>query len=153
MSIPLLIGVMMEIIRVSDILIKNGKKKKLEKSDLDQVRKETKNIIDELNSYGIETDLPQTRGECPSYRPCPFISCRHHLYLDIRPSGAIVFNFPEMEPSEMKDSCSLDVAEANHGGLPFSDVGSKLNLTRERVRQIQEGALCRIRSESSKIDS
>ena len=36
----------------------------------------------------------------------------------------------------MRESCALDVAE--RGGLKNEDVGAIMNLTRERVRQIEE---------------
>lgn len=51
--------------------------------------------------------LPATRGECLSFRagnPCPFVSCRHHLYLDVNPeSGAIKVNFPGLERMELAE--------------------------------------------------
>lgn len=86
---------------------------------------------------------PKTRGECADVpRPCPFVSCRHHLYLDVKPNtGSITFNAPDIEPHEMPagGSCSLDVAEL--GGSTLHVVGRLLGVDRERVRQIEELAL------------
>lgn len=82
---------------------------------------------------------PRTRGDCASVpRPCPYVSCRHHLYLDINPeTGSIKFVFPTREPWEMpaEASCALDVADA--GGHTLEAVGEIVNVTRERARQIE----------------
>lgn len=88
---------------------------------------------------------PRTRAECADgVRPCPFVSCRYHLYLDVSPvTGAIKLNFPDLEPDELRESCVLDVAEA--GGETLEHVGELANVTRERVRQIEQKALVRLR--------
>lgn len=40
---------------------------------------------------------PRTRGDCFRLpRPCPFVGCRHHLYLDVRRDRVSV-TFPERE--------------------------------------------------------
>jgi hypothetical protein len=85
-----------------------------------------------------ETDYwrPRTRGECPADRPCPFVSCKQNLYLDVNAvTGSIKLNFPDLEPSQMKESCTLDVADL--GGITLEDVGEFMNLARERIRQIE----------------
>jgi len=88
--------------------------------------------------------LPALRSECKTgYRPCPFVSCRFHLYLDVTEHGAIKLNFPDQEPWEMKTSCALDVAEAGDG-LTLEELGGLLNLTRERTRQIERLALDKV---------
>lgn len=80
---------------------------------------------------------PATRGDCANVaRPCPYVGCRHHLYLDVTESGAL--KVEDGEPWDMKHSCSLDVAD--EGGLTLDEVGQILGLTRERVRQIEERA-------------
>src|SRR4051794_27736336 len=42
---------------------------------------------------GVER--PVTRAECSEgARPCPWVACKHHLYLDINPrTGSIKLNF------------------------------------------------------------
>lgn len=84
---------------------------------------------------------PQTRAECEGGpRPCPFVSCQHHLYLDVSArNGSIKLNFPDLEVWDMKETCALDVAD--RGGATLEDVGGILNLTREAVRQIENRAL------------
>ena len=87
---------------------------------------------------------PLTRRECADGpRPCPFVACRHHLYLDVAPeTGTIKLNFPELEVWELTHSCALDVADA--GGLELERTGALLNVTRERVRQIEAVALAKL---------
>lgn len=88
--------------------------------------------------------LPATRAECvDGPRPCPRVSCRHHLYLDVHPrTGAIKLNFPDLEVEQMAESCSLDLAE--QGPLPLRVVGAALNLTRERIRRLEGDAAKRL---------
>lgn len=83
---------------------------------------------------------PRTRGDCKDgYRPCPFVSCRYHLYLDVQPeTGSVKINFPGLEPDQLSQTCALDVADA--GGATLEEVGRLMNLTRERVRQIESRA-------------
>lgn len=84
---------------------------------------------------------PRCRAQCEDLpRPCLFLSCRHHLFLDVNPeTGSIKFNFPGIEPWEMTESCALDVAD--RGGVTLEEVGSILNVTRERIRQMETRAL------------
>ena len=92
----------------------------------------------------LEAARPKTRAECAEGpRPCPHVSCRHHLYLDVSPkTGAIKLNFPDLEVWEMAISCALDVADG--GAVTLEDAGSILNLTRERIRQLELKALSRL---------
>lgn len=87
---------------------------------------------------------PATRAECvDGSRPCPFVSCKHHLYLDVTPkTGAIKLNFPDLEVEQLTESCTLDVAD--RGGATLEEVGAIANITRERIRQIEVKALALI---------
>jgi hypothetical protein len=93
-----------------------------------------------------ETDYykPRTRAECvDGPRPCPYVSCKHHLFIDVSPrTGAIKLNFPDLEVWEMAESCALDVAD--RGGTTLEDVGAIMNLTRERIRQVEVKALAKL---------
>ncbi|MEM8607358.1 MAG: sigma factor-like helix-turn-helix DNA-binding protein [Myxococcota bacterium] len=93
-----------------------------------------------------ETDYwkPKSRSECKDMeRPCPFVSCKYHLYIDVHPvRGSIKLNFPDLEIWEMTETCALDVAD--RGGITLEEVGEIMNLTRERVRQVETAGLARL---------
>jgi hypothetical protein len=91
-----------------------------------------------------EVDRPQVRNDCAeAVRPCPFVSCQHHLYLDVSArTGAIKLNFPDLEVWEMTESCALDVAD--RGGTTLEEVGAIMNLTRERIRQVEVKGLAKL---------
>jgi hypothetical protein len=66
-------------------------------------------------------------------RPCPFFSCRYHIWPDIKLRAG---KLPE-------ESCALDVAD--EGVHTLEEVGNIFGLTRERVRQILASALSKLR--------
>lgn len=90
-------------------------------------------------------DKPKTRSECvDGPRPCPYVSCKYHLYLDVKTdTNSIKLNFPHLEVWEMEHTCALDVA--TRGGMTLEDVGHILNLTRERVRQVEVAGIEKLR--------
>jgi len=106
--------------------------------------KEEERLLRELLSYR----KPRTRGECMNRkRPCLFVSCKHHLYLDVNPeTGSIKFNFPDREVWELEETCALDVAD--RGGVTLEEVGAILNLTRERIRQVEVKGLSKLKHQS-----
>lgn len=78
---------------------------------------------------------PKTRGECVAGpRPCPWVGCRYHLYLETNGEG-VRYNFPGLEVDELPETCALDVADL--GGVTLETVGEILNVTRERIRQVE----------------
>lgn len=91
---------------------------------------------------------PATRAECKDgVRPCPWVSCKYHLYLDVNPdTGSIKLNFPDLEVWEMQETCSLDVADRS--GITLEEVGVIMNLTRERVRQVEVRGLLKLKMQS-----
>ncbi len=92
----------------------------------------------------VDIEKPTVRAECVSgERPCPFVSCKHHLYLDVSAkTGAIKLNFPDLEVWEMTETCALDVAD--RGGTTLEEVGAIMNLTRERIRQVEVKGLAKL---------
>lgn len=96
----------------------------------------------------VDIPRPKTRAECMvEAKPCPWVACKHHLYLDVNPeTGSIKINFPDLEPWELKHTCSLDIAERN--GITLEDVGEIMNLTRERIRQVEVRGLAKLRQMS-----
>jgi hypothetical protein len=91
-----------------------------------------------------DIERPEARIDCASgARPCPFVSCKHHLYLDVSArTGAIKLNFPDLEVWEMTETCALDIAD--RGGTTLEEVGAIMNLTRERIRQVEVKGLAKM---------
>jgi hypothetical protein len=94
----------------------------------------------------IEARRPRSRADCANgERPCMYIACKHHLYLDVNPTtGSIKLNFPDREVWELDETCALDVAD--RGGITLEEVGSIMNLTRERIRQVETRGLAKLRA-------
>lgn len=98
---------------------------------------------------GVDYLRPATFEECDSVglgdlTPCPFVSCKHHLYLDVNErTGNIKLNFPDLEVHEIEETCAL--AAADRGGMTLEEVADALNLVRERIRQIERDSLYRLR--------
>ncbi len=93
----------------------------------------------------VEYERPNTRVQCrDGNRPCLYVACRYHLYLDVNPNtGSIKINFPDKEVWELAETCALDVAEK--GGITLEEVGDIMNLTRERIRQVEVSGLQKLR--------
>jgi hypothetical protein len=100
----------------------------------------------------VDIPRPTSRAECrEEMRPCPWVACKHHLYLDINPeTGSIKINFPDLEPWELQHTCALDVAE--RGGITLEEVGEIMNLTRERIRQVEVRGLLKLKMGSPSPD-
>ncbi len=101
----------------------------------------------------VEYDRPAMRSECrDGERPCLFVSCRHHLYLDVNPiTGSIKLNFPDKEVWELTETCALDVAE--RGGITLEEVGEIMNLTRERIRQVEVSGLEKLKAGDATLET
>ncbi len=95
--------------------------------------------------------LPDTRAEClpggaAHYRPCPFVSCRHHLYLESRSRNRVLLNFPAFEWDQIPETCALDAAD--RGPMTLYGIARRLNITRDAVRQTMESRVfVRLRDE------
>lgn len=98
---------------------------------------------------GVDYLRPRTFEECESEglgsdTPCPFVSCKHHLYLDVNPrTGSIKLNFPDREVDELPATCALRVAQ--HGGRTLDAVAEVMALTRQRLSQLEDRILDKIR--------
>jgi len=62
--------------------------------------------------------------------------------LNVTARGEVQEQFPGFEPWELPQTCSLDVAD--EGRQTLSVVGELMNVSRERVRQIQVSVLRRL---------
>ena len=126
---------------------RRGTRRGLRRSKTLALRRLTREETEQAQSIIESLDhlRPKERGDCrESSRPCPWISCQYHLYLDVNPqTGSIKLNFPDLEVWEMQETCALDVAD--RGGITLEEVGALLNLTRERIRQVELSGLQKLR--------
>jgi hypothetical protein len=102
---------------------------------------------------------PKTRGDClpggcNEARPCPWVSCTHHLYLSVTAKGSLTLDHGDVDVDTLTDTCALDIAErprprtndgvdADHHAT-LDEIGRAVGVTRERARQIIDDALSRI---------
>ena len=93
----------------------------------------------------MEASRPKSRADCGTGpRPCPYVSCKYNLYVDVNPrTGSVKMNFPDKELWELSETCALDVAD--RAGITLEEVGVIMNLTRERVRQLEMRGLAKLR--------
>lgn len=97
----------------------------------------------------FEDVRPYVRGDCLGEgrngpRPCPWVSCKYHLALDVsETTGSIKINRPDLDVWGTTSNCALD--HADRGGMDLESVGEAMNITRERVRQIEGRGLKKIR--------
>ena len=64
--------------------------------------------------------------------------------MDVNPkTGSVKLNFPDKELWELEHTCALDVADKQ--GITLEEVGEIMNLTRERVRQLEARGLVKLR--------
>lgn len=89
-------------------------------------------------------ERPRTRADCANgSRPCPWVSCRHHLLLDIGRDGRLLRarDFDEIDArsiadalEEMPETCALDVAD--RGPRSAADVAELLGLKHDAVDEV-----------------
>lgn len=94
-------------------------------------------------------DAPKTRADCVNGpRPCPWVSCRQHLHaVRDRPGrrGEGRALPPPQVVAHSHVTCALDVVDVEPDGLNRQVIGKLLGLTRERIRQVEERALSRLK--------
>lgn len=95
----------------------------------------------------IESDLGQVQrprkvSECPT-GPCAFVSCRHHLAIDVGPRGALKIAFKGKEIDKLAETCALRAAA--QGPQTTVEIGRLLAVTPARISQIFGSAMNKIR--------
>lgn len=119
--------------------------KRLSKRDLEATGREYAAELAE-----IEQLKPRTRSECvDGPRPCPWVSCRYNLLVDVKDNGAIKENLGPVENIDFEalgDTCALDVAD--RGGDTLEAVGDMLGMTHERIRQLETRALAALKAQA-----
>jgi DNA-binding transcriptional ArsR family regulator len=91
---------------------------------------------------------PRTRGECAHVpRPCPFVSCRYSLFLEVGRTGPLRLNHGDgVDPGDVPpdESCALDVAE--RGECSQEEIAELMGgMTVEWIRQVERSAEAELR--------
>ena len=92
-------------------------------------------------------DRPRRRGDCiRAMRPCPWVSCRYHLFLDVNRRGSIIYRSTSdvAELHGMRYTCALDAAD--DGGHSERAVGRVIKQTGASVREQAMRALLKLRN-------
>lgn len=101
---------------------------------------------------GLPDTRPQSRADCVGRpRPCPWVSCRYNLYLDVREDGVLKLNFPDKEPDEMTASCALDLAE--DGPRTLDGIAAIMGMSKERARQLEAKGFEKMRDRLPRVDA
>lgn len=119
-------------------------------------------IVSSPDDTGADTDpvRPRTRADCKDGpRPCERFLCRQHLATDVLDNGTLtVIGGPKLSEaptdSEIErfvdaaiartlrfGSCALDVVDRNPDGVTLREIGEMLDVSRERIRQLERKAL------------
>lgn len=94
---------------------------------------------------------PRTRGDCAEgLRPCPWVGCRHHLFLDLARNGFIRLNFPDRAVEDLAETCALDVAA--RGGASLREIARLMGVSLARVGQIDLHALAKLRKRLARLE-
>lgn len=109
----------------------------------------------------FEADRPSTRGDClpggiNEQRPCPWVRCRFHAYVDVNEDGALKLNFPgvPLDDPRIPYTCTLDAADEQKAKGPsapprdFVELGRLLNMTGTGSKKIIARAEQRMREEA-----
>jgi len=152
--------------REDDVRIRSYRKREAKRAHTIQIKRFRARVMraDHADTEGYDEPIPSTYGECLSRalgtltQPCWYLRCRYNLLLDIDPrSGSYKVTWPDLTSGAYGDeyhalpahTCALH--EAAHGGLTVHELGLMLNLTRERVRQIETKALHALRGLSDLV--
>ena len=110
----------------------------------------------------LRLDVPATRGDCPTERPCPHVRCSQHLYTVLgreRPGRRVNGETPESTLSSAyrrsAPSCTLDEADATAvmgESMPIEQVGLNLNLKASQVHAIEASALKKLKAQGMALE-
>jgi len=115
--------------------------------NLKQLKRQRK--TEESIPYTENIQRPRTRGDCiDGARPCPWVSCKYHLYLDVSTAGSISINSP-VPLEEMAETCALDMAKRVQS---FSEIGRVLGMSKQAVERIQFYALQKLSHQVKRKD-
>lgn len=92
-----------------------------------------------------EEPRPRVYADCADHQgPCPWVACRHNIFLDVNPrTGKISFRYPNVELEDLGETCSLRLAALGSRGV--SEVSKILNVAQPIVSMTFAAALAKLR--------
>lgn len=93
-------------------------------------------------------ERPRTYSDClrlhlgSEHRPCPFVSCEHHLMLQVI-NGRVFLNHDTDDIDMLPYTCTA--YEASGDTLTLEAVAQRLHISKERVRQLQNEAIGKLK--------
>jgi len=86
---------------------------------------------------------PHRPSECPRLRgdtgPCPFVSCKKHLWGESTRYGSIVVYRPGEQPLDLPETCAIDVAI--RGETSLADIGWLCGISECQTRDVIKQAM------------
>lgn len=87
-----------------------------------------------------QDSVPKIRGHCENGpRPCPWILCKYHLYLDVAIESRSNGDHFGKTLTEIPETCALDLANGN--GMEWEEIGEVLGTTGQTAANIGKLAL------------
>lgn len=126
----------------SDQLRRRRTPTKLRVWERDQMRDDVA-FLTATDAFAERPRMAGGKGECPT-GPCGWISCRLNLFVTVRPSGAVKYNFPGKDIDEVGETCANRVAMNTSMGsapLPFRKLAKYTNETYARAEQVNGEAM------------
>lgn len=92
------------------------------------------------------------------HRPCPFVSCRHHLHVDVHETTRRVRGQEVQHATvtvlggDIAHTCALDVVDEHPDGLSREEIADVLRVSAERTRIAERGLEKKLRSMNALAD-
>lgn len=107
----------------------------------------------------LNTLRPRSYAECLARdiggdTPCFHMRCVWHLALDVNPdTGSIKLRNPGHDglPDMSGPTCALRMVDANPDGMTLEEIATVTTITRERVRQIVDGAFATMHADADAV--
>lgn len=101
---------------------------------------------------------PTNRRECKDgCRPCPWVSCRYHLAIDVKEDGTLTLNrhaFQDGEPAfeVLEHTCALDIADAA-SEPSLANVAKYLGMGRNKIQDTERLAKEKLRERTQQTEA
>lgn len=96
----------------------------------------------DMNAEESEILRPKTRGDCKEgVRPCPWVSCRHHIYSEIDPNFTM-----DVDLNRLEETCILDIADS--GSISLLEIADLMCAKREKIKQLEARGLRKLKYNS-----